>query len=128
MGGRPAMTACLAALLMGLGLVGCVSRGRECPYDACGSTSPVTELRLGEARDAQEKYRELFQRAGTVEEAKSAEMEIERLGKQIADLETRAAVERRGRQEPRTIIYGPLGFVLNVTERTLQKLYILDVR
>ncbi len=128
MGGWRNMTACLAAVLTGFGLAGCVSRGRECPYAACGSPSPVTEMRLGEARDAQEKYRELFQRAGTVEEAKAAETEIDRLDKHIADLEMRAAIERRGRQEPRTIIYGPLGFVLNVTERTLQKLFILDVR
>jgi len=128
MSGRHAVAVGLAAVLAGIVLAGCVSRGRECPARASGSPSLVTERRLAEARDAQEKYRELFQRAATVDEAKAAELEVERIGRQVAELEARAEVERHGQQGPRTIVYGPLGFVLNLTEVILQKLYILDVR
>jgi hypothetical protein len=122
--------------LMGMGLsvllailsAGCISNGRHDFRADCGVTSAATLAQLAEARDAQTKYRELFQRAATVDEAKAAEVEVARLDKQIQELEQRAAMERRGRSEPRTIIYGPVGFVLNATEWILQKLYILDVR
>jgi hypothetical protein len=116
------------ALLAGLVSGGCISRGQQSSDVFPGEISRATRVQLVEARDSQEKYRELFQRAATVDEAKAAETEVARLDKHIQELEQRAETERRARTEPRTIIYGPVGFVLNVTEWILQKLYILDVR
>jgi len=119
------LPALLAALLLG----GCVSRGRDfAHYGSSGEIAPATVAELAATREAQAKYRALFLAATSVAEAKAAEEEIARLETRILELERRAAVEQRGRHEPRTILYGPVGFVLNLTERILEKLFILDVR
>lgn len=116
----------LPVVLTVMVLGGCISRGRESSWQPGeGSSSPATLDQLAEARSAKAKYQDLFQQAADVNAAKTAEAEITRLNNQISTLEMKAEVERHGRQEPRTIYYGPLGFVLNVTEWTLKKLYVM---
>ena len=115
------------AMLIALAATGCVSHGRM-SQEGPGTVSEAIQTQLDTARAARAKYQELFQGASQVEDAKAAEAEIVRLDQKIAQLELSAAIERRARHEPRTIVYGPLGFVFNVTEWFLSKLYIWEIK
>ena len=130
---RPWMLTAAAALAV-LAVAGCrcpAGPGPECPMTPerpAGFVSPATRAELAEARTARDKYQSLFEQAATVAEAKAAEAEVVRIDSRIRDLEARAATERRAHHGPRTIYYGPLGFVFKLTELVLQKLYIVGVR
>ncbi len=81
--------------------------------------------RLEQAILARDKYMEIMRNAKTVDEANNAKAALERAQQDVEFLQLELEQKPEEKFKHRTPIYGPLGWVLVITEFTIKKLYIL---
>jgi hypothetical protein len=81
--------------------------------------------RLEQAIIARDRYMQLMRDARTVEEADRAKEGLDRAQETVEYLQLELEETPQVKFEHKTPIYGPLGWVLIITEFTLKRLYIL---
>ena len=74
---------------------------------------------------ARDKYMDIMRNAKSVEEADQAKEGLDRAQQDVEDLQLELEEKPQVKFEHKTPIYGPLGWVLLITEFTIQHLYIM---